>query len=468
MFGAARTTFIGQAAALMDSLVSVQRVGKAVEAFGNTNISTAQSKFGNSSYVFDGTSDSLKVTSDLDDFSGVGAFTFEFWFRLDDFDQNYAFLDTRGGNNSRLSINLFLWSGAIQLYQNGFINWSSQPTYSSNTWYHVAVCKALNSSSYELFVNGTSYGTVTGQSNLAAVDEMNWGLANDEVNFDVDGYLEEIRVSNTVRYTTGFTPQTSAHTNDANTLLLLHGDGINGTTAFIDDINAETRADSYSSNVTLAVPFSDYTSFDDYSFNINSSEKRCAYTSGDAADISNADTSYWTSEPDYVAAYQGGGSAGSALTYALSTSIPSCASGSNNYVVECWVKAESSGTNSNWCLSSADSGGRWLFNFNTGTTISFGNENNIGIGTNWTHVAIVLKNGTKKFYLNGVYKGAWTSGNTGFSTLNVGQFNSGDVNDFQGKLQDLRVTIGSDRGYTGNNSSSANFTLPSSIIEVFN
>lgn len=225
------------------------------------------------------------------------------------------------------------------------------------------------------------------------------------------------------------------------------------------------RSDSYASSVKLAVPFDDEHDFDDVSHSItNSTSSQATDTQGPASSITN-DTRYWTSSPDYVKSLKNASGAGSAMTYAPSTAFPAASSGT--YVLESWIKATNSSTNANWCFSSADSGGRWLFGINNGTAYSFANENNLGIGTDWAHVAIVCDSGTKRVYHNGIYKGAWVTSNSGFSTLNVGQFNSGDGNDFNGHLQDLKVTIGSNRGYTGTNSSSANFTLPSSIVESY-
>ena len=38
------------------------------------------------------------------------------------------------------------------------------------------------------------------------------------------GYMDEIRISNTARYTSSFTPSTTAFVADANTKLLIHSD----------------------------------------------------------------------------------------------------------------------------------------------------------------------------------------------------------------------------------------------------
>ena len=48
------------------------------------------------------------------------------------------------------------------------------------------------------------------------------------------GYLDELRISKTARYTGNFTPSTSAFTNDSDTKLLLHMDGANDGTTFTD------------------------------------------------------------------------------------------------------------------------------------------------------------------------------------------------------------------------------------------
>ena len=224
------------------------------------------------------------------------------------------------------------------------------------------------------------------------------------------------------------------------------------------------RSDTYASDVYLACPFDEEHLMDDVSEEINGSSTQATLSDGPAT--SNTTTQVkWTSSPDYVNAFECDTGLGAANTYALSTSMP--ASGSGTFVVEGWFYANDATSNRNWSLSSADSGGRWLFGINSGSTFSFANENNIGIGTGWHHLAIVCDGGTKRFYYDGIYKGAWVSSNTGFSTLHVGQFNAGDPNDYRGHIQDLKVTIDSNRGYTGTNSGSANFTLPSSIVESY-
>jgi len=52
----------------------------------------------------------------------------------------------------------------------------------------------------------------------------------------LNGWLDEFRVSKGVaRWTSNFTPPTSAHVADSSTVLLLHMDGADGSTTFTDD-----------------------------------------------------------------------------------------------------------------------------------------------------------------------------------------------------------------------------------------
>lgn len=226
------------------------------------------------------------------------------------------------------------------------------------------------------------------------------------------------------------------------------------------------RSDAYASFLKLAVPFSEATGLGDVAYKISGTGSPASYTDGGNTDLDTAQVK-WTTAPDYVKSVKSVNTSGqTALSYTLPAALPDATAGSNSYVVEGWFYANDATTNANWALSSADTNGRWLFGINTGTAFTFASENNCGIGTGWHHVAIVLDAGTRRFYADGIYKGAWDTVNTGFTTLYVAQFSTSDNNDYQGWIQDLRVYSGTNKGYTGTNSGSANFTLPSSIIDT--
>jgi hypothetical protein len=104
----------------------------------------------------------------------------------------------------------------------------------NDTWYAVAITR--NGNTFRLFVNGDLEATETFAGSLDG--NLNRTLTVGRAQSAAtpwNGYIDEIRISNIARYTANYTPSTTALTNDANTLLLLHCDGTNGSTSFPDD-----------------------------------------------------------------------------------------------------------------------------------------------------------------------------------------------------------------------------------------
>jgi hypothetical protein len=214
-----------------------KRDSVAVSANGDAQVSTAQSKFGGASAEFDGTGDSLSVTGN----SAVdlsGDFTIELFVRHVNASGNQKYLDLRQiGNESTTDVLLIDTNNNFRIFIDGSDRLSGGAGAPSiNTWYHIAVVR--NGTSIKYFLDGTEELDYTQSSPKDYTLDYNWVIAmnGDDRNKDfLNGYIDELRISNTARYTANFTAPTSAFTNDANTLLLLHMDGANGSTEFIDD-----------------------------------------------------------------------------------------------------------------------------------------------------------------------------------------------------------------------------------------
>jgi hypothetical protein len=231
------------------------RTAKTVVAQGTAAVSTAQSKFGGASALVGsaGThSNGIYVATNGDYFgttsptydmanwnSYAGGFTCELWVRYTglteiddsglstigimergDFPQQWSFGSTRNG---ALSFE----------YNNGSIialN-SANSQIATNTWYHIAWVR--NGTNIKIYLDGVEKGsaTISGTPSVVARDLS----IGSHYRVGSRSYVDEIRISKTARYTAGFTPSASAFTNDANTLLLIHADGTNGSTTFTDD-----------------------------------------------------------------------------------------------------------------------------------------------------------------------------------------------------------------------------------------
>ena len=454
------TTFIDDGG---QTIQTPARGANTITSFNSAAVTTSQSKFGTGSLDLNGSNQYLRIYNTANTLSLANDFTIECWLKPKSTSDTirtifwnpptgHLLYLTRGTNWG-----IYLWNGSSNV-----LGADSNISINTNNWYHVAMTRS--NGSVRMFIDGQLIvGPSTYTGTLFNGAEQYIGYYSGNYTF---AYIDEFRISNTARYTSAFTPSTSAFTNDADTVLLMHADDYNGSTDFIDDngVNPVFSSDSYSSYLKLAVPFDKYYGVKDVAYLITGSGSTSARTQGSSSTMSSAD-SYWNTYPYYGSSLLNTRD-GSALTYNIDGNIPSSASGT--FVVEGWFKPTDNTTNQNWVLSSADNNGRWLFGFNTGASISFGSENNIGFGSStWQHVAIVCDAGTKRFYLNGVYKGAWVSDNAYFSPLHVGQFNSGDANDYRGYIQDFRVYVGTNKGYTGTNASAANFTLPTSIIASY-
>jgi hypothetical protein len=211
---------------------------------GGALISTTQSKFGGSSMFFDGTNDLVRsgVYSSLA--LNTGNWTIEGWiYTSDDLCEliNYQDFPTNNGwaFGLRSSGRLLFVSGDGGSSLNVIL--SSNNAYTNNTWTHFAV--VYNSGTITLYSNGTNVGSSSWVSpDFASVDGLRIGAGYGNASglfqdglYYYAGYLDEVRISNTARYTANFTVATQPFQNDANTVLLLHGDGTNNSTVFVDD-----------------------------------------------------------------------------------------------------------------------------------------------------------------------------------------------------------------------------------------
>ena len=191
-------------------------------------ISTAQSKFGGSSMLFDGSNDYLSVGgSEWNSNLNSGDFTAEFWIRFNTVpSQTYIIQNYNGSNGWGVA----LWSGGGGTsYFDGFwysggwkyiqydVGGSSQyTTASADTWYHVAFVRDGND--WSLYLNGTLEGTRTGLSGSITSSSLGSLEIGRKYNgtYYVDGYIDDLRITKGLaRYTSNFTPPTTAHLTSA-------------------------------------------------------------------------------------------------------------------------------------------------------------------------------------------------------------------------------------------------------------
>ena len=216
------------------------RSPKGISAIGNAQVDTAQSKFGGASALFDGTGDRLTISSQSDFAFGTGIFTIECWTRVS-VTTTGSFWCNRKTATGIGGILYLDTDSKLKIFSNNIVSNPNGSALSTNTWYHIAVVRESNNN-LKFYLDGTQYGsTITGFTQDMGTTDMPFYIGNNLLtNYGLNGYIDELRVSNSVRYTTTFTPSTTAFVNDANTLLLLHADGTDASTSFIDDVGVRS------------------------------------------------------------------------------------------------------------------------------------------------------------------------------------------------------------------------------------
>ena len=233
MFGIAKINSIAKfAAAAGRSALSITNVN-------SVTVSTTQSKFGGASAYYDGTAAKRLHLASGTNIIGT-AFTHECWVYLTNLSvQNQIITQDDGASGAQGSQFRVRTNGTVD-----FVYWTSSSrasalllnstgTISLNTWTHVAA--VWTGSTLTIYKNGTSIGSTSVASMYQSTAAFAIGGFYNNASDPYIGYIDEVRISNNARYTTTFTPSTSAFTNDANTIFLMHADGTNGSTTFTDD-----------------------------------------------------------------------------------------------------------------------------------------------------------------------------------------------------------------------------------------
>ena len=215
-----------------------------IAANGDAQIDTAQSKFGGASSLFDGSGDYLSTADSADWYFGSGDFTIDFWVRFNALPANtqlMSFFEQRVDAANAMVFFVYNSAGTYQWYLQSVSGGSyvvnfykNSPGLAVNTWYHVAYVRSGNS--WYVFQNGVQCGTTETDSDAlpdvaaqATIGQWNGGSY-------FNGWLDEYRISKGVaRWTSNFSPPSAAYTADSPTVLLLHMNGADGSTTFIDD-----------------------------------------------------------------------------------------------------------------------------------------------------------------------------------------------------------------------------------------
>jgi hypothetical protein len=174
---------------------------KTVDRFGNAKISTAQSKYGGSSLYFGVSNDYLSI-------SNIGTndpFTLECWVYFTA-NANEGIFQFGVLNNTNTNLWGAIVSSVLRIYRDSTS--IIDQAVSLNTWYHVAVVR--DTSNLKMYFNGILDSQQPAYSSALSGLPLIIGTRN-STSFGLTGYLDSIRLTNLVRYTTNFNPETDTY-----------------------------------------------------------------------------------------------------------------------------------------------------------------------------------------------------------------------------------------------------------------
>jgi hypothetical protein len=273
-------TFLGTVIAESESIVEVTGVSARFndlarfsysldsQTAGFPVLSNTQSKTGTTSAYFGSTNNEIQIPQEQDviqsALSANNQFTIEFWYYIETATLAPRFISVQQATStSTIQLSIAEFEGQIRVRNHQSVRISAGSV-SDQTWTHIAL--TADNGTLKLYIDGVLEGTSTGTTFIDAQSEFNIGGTGPWSSFDgrfhINGYMDLFRVSNSVRYTTNFTPPTSAFTVDDNTTIIFNFDGPNGSQDFellqlpysSTDIVADADVDVTGVSATISLP----------------------------------------------------------------------------------------------------------------------------------------------------------------------------------------------------------------------
>lgn len=239
----------------------VDRTAKTVTTYGDAKLVTADQKFGSASLRITTSTDYAEVLHDGDfAFGPSNSYTIEAWIKPDTVGlgrtQNIVYKGTVESTGIRVGVS----SNNKATVRHGSAVITGTTTLSASAWNHIAMVRDANANSLTLYVNGVANGTTAATGSVINTDPVSIGSDGTQ---GFLGWIDELRISSIVRYSSAFTPSTTGLGSDPATVLMLHFDGADQSTVITDDVYATQNIYSTGSGPATAarITLADYHQF---------------------------------------------------------------------------------------------------------------------------------------------------------------------------------------------------------------
>lgn len=186
---------------------------------GDAAITTAQSKFGNSCVVFDGSGDYIQSSLLPAEFITLSDFTMDMWVKKNENNRLQIFCGQCATTGGQATHQLrFSADNTISVYYidtlSVYHHITSITAITDFNWHHIAVVR--NGNIISLYLDGISEGTpinLTGITLITSIYKFGFGRQGEYTTStqDFNGYIDEFRFSTVARWTSNFAPPTDQY-----------------------------------------------------------------------------------------------------------------------------------------------------------------------------------------------------------------------------------------------------------------
>lgn len=253
----------------------VERGGKTVVRYNNPVTDTTIKRFGTSSLQLDGVEDYIGVAANNDFGFGTGDFTVEAFVYLTSLAGNRLIFDFRAGAISDVAPVVYISNGGQIRYFTNSADRILGSTLLTGQWYHIALSRSSGITS--LYVNGSRVGSAYTDTNDYGSSKPVTIGARFDGSTPASGYIDELRISKGIaRYSgSSLIVPSSEFLSDSNTVLLLHFNNVDDSSAIFEDDTQLAQDVRFSGGATAtAITLTDFT---DFGGEVRSIASACVY-----------------------------------------------------------------------------------------------------------------------------------------------------------------------------------------------
>lgn len=208
--------------------------------YGTPTLKSRFKKFGDSSVLFNGSTDYLSSGDSDDWYFGDSSFTIDLQVRANSYSSNQTFISQVGDNNNYWSLGYDINNGyTFRAIADGTevanVTHANTTGYIANSFHHVEIVRS--GSTFKIYRDGIVLGSQTTSNVMPDINgslEIGRQNVTDSYNY-FKGFMDELRISHIDRHTDTFTPPTYQYSTDDKTVLLVHFDGPNNSQQFYDE-----------------------------------------------------------------------------------------------------------------------------------------------------------------------------------------------------------------------------------------